>query len=231
MKIPSTLFVALFCLHITQANALPSAIPGHDPAAILQELKDGNRRFATGKTTYRGNESALRESLVATQAPDAIVLGCSDSRVPPELVFDRNIGDIFTVRVAGNILNNENIASVEYAVEHLGSRLIVVMGHESCGAVKAALDYSEAEGAGSPSLNILISDIRTNLGSELAQDLKEKEKENDTKLRGPVKTNVSAVAATLLKRSKIVKDAVQSGRVRIVKAMYELGPGRVDFWE
>jgi carbonic anhydrase len=221
------LLIALFCLPVLFANASQPPSPGQDPSSALQQLKEGNARFVSGRNSHCGKEAAVRESLVEKQAPGAIVLSCSDSRVPPELVFDRNLGDLFAIRVAGNVLNDENVASIEYAIEHLGSRLIVVMGHESCGAVKAALSYSDSEGAESPSLGTLIAEIRTNMGARLTQYSKEK----DAKLREPVKTNVSAVAASLLKRSRIVKEAVDSGRVKIVQAIYGLGTGRVEFWE
>ena len=220
-------FVLLLGLPLLLASASQTSSTGQEPSAALQELKDGNVRYVSGKPTQCGTDTALRESLAEKQAPGAIVLSCSDSRVPPELVFDRKLGELFTIRVAGNVLNDENVASIEYALEHLGSRLIVIMGHESCGAVKAALSYSDAQGAESASLKTLITEIRTNLGAKLTQY----SKAPDTKLREPVKANVSAVEVSLLKRSKIVKDAVQSGRVKIIQAIYGLQTGRVEFWD
>lgn len=150
---------------------------------------------------------------------------CSDSRVPPEKIFDQDLGAVFTIRVAGNILNDENVASIEYAIEHLGSRLIVVMGHESCGAVKAALSTAKGGDAGSPSLNVLVGDIQSNLGGGNYDTTQDKT------LRGAVRQNVNAVAAALPKRSKIIKGAVDSGRVRIERGLYSLSAGKVEFWE
>ena len=105
----------------------------------LARLKEGNERYVTEKQTNPNNSSERRQSLTGHQAPFAIILGCADSRVIPELAFDQGIGDIFTVRVAGNIANTASLGSIEYAVAHLGVNLIVVLGHESCGAVTAAI--------------------------------------------------------------------------------------------
>ncbi|MGZ3699559.1 MAG: carbonic anhydrase, partial [Bdellovibrionota bacterium] len=139
----------------TEISAKPT------PQALLKELQAGNGRFASSHV-------ATRKTLALGQSPGTIVLSCSDSRVPPELVFDQGLGRLFTVRVAGNVLTPETVASIEYAVSHLGSRLLVVLGHESCGAVDAALKTPAGGDAGSPDLNQLIREIQHNL-SEKAQ--------------------------------------------------------------
>lgn len=217
-----------FLLIITLASATNSALgapplpPPLAPNEALQELKVGNQRFVSGQAGACSNVPSTRAQLTKSQTPDAIVLSCSDSRVPPEQVFDQGLGKIFTTRVAGNILDEDTIASIEYAITHLGTRLIVVLGHDSCGAVKAALTTPADKDAGSPSLNHLLSEIRTNLGGMVA---------TEPNLRGPVKKNVSAVASSLSHRSKIVQDAVSSGKVRIVQAVYDLETGKVIFWD
>ena len=218
---PARRLAAIAILFATAAHAdQPQNLT---PPAVQRWLQDGNARFVAGKPHHCRTEEHTRESLASGQAPSAIVMSCSDSRVPPEKVFDQDLGELFTIRVAGNVLDPENIASMEYALKNLGSRLIVIMGHESCGAVKAALEVPKGGDAGSPSLNLLIADIRTNLGPSPATI--------DKTLRGPVKANVDAVANALLKRSPIVKEAVTSGRVKIVRAIYSLASGQVEFWD
>jgi len=117
----------------------PEAFP-KDGAEALQRLKDGNARFAAGKTRHAHESADWRKHLVAGQQPLATVLGCSDSRVPPELVFDQGFGDLFVIRVAGNVVAADVVGSLAYAALHLGTPLIVVMGHAGCGAVTAAVD-------------------------------------------------------------------------------------------
>jgi carbonic anhydrase len=203
-------------------GALPArALTAPAPAAALQDLKQGNERFVSGKLKACLNVAPRRAELTQSQSPEAIVLSCSDSRVPPEQVFDQGLGRVFTVRLAGNVLTDEGIASIEYAVEHLHVPLILVLGHESCGAVKEALNVPEGKDAGSPSLNKLLSEIRANLGDAKA---------DDPKLRGPVKKNVSAVADSLPARSEIVRKALGAGSIKIQRGIYDLGTGRVELW-
>ena len=125
--------------------------------------KQGNKRFLKGNVRKDGIDSATIKKLSEGQKPHAIVLSCSDSRVPPEIIFDQKLGEVFVVRTAGQSLDSMAIASIEYAVAHLGSNLILVMGHESCGAVKAALSTLNGGDAGSPSLNKLVGDLHPRL--------------------------------------------------------------------
>ncbi|MEO5970249.1 MAG: carbonic anhydrase [Bdellovibrionia bacterium] len=208
------------------AVALCGASGGHSSQSALQDLVEGNKRFASGQATHCGIDDQKLASHQASQAPDAIILSCSDSRVPPERIFDQDIGELFTVRVAGNILNEDVVASIEYGVANLGSRLIVIMGHDSCGAIKAAVSGHADEDAGSASLNHLIQEIRDNLGIDPEHDAS-----LDPTLRNVARKNVSAVAADLLSRSKIVREAVQAGKVKIERSIYTLSSGKVDFWE
>ena len=192
------------------------------PEKSLVILKGGNKRYTTARTFQSGISLKDRQKLVAGQKPYAIVLSCSDSRVPPEIVFDQKLGQIFVVRTAGQSLDYAAIASIEYALEHLGSNLIVVMGHESCGAVKAALATLKGGDAGSPWLNKLVADLHPHLKrfSSLSQT------------DGVIVeswANVEGVAKDLLERSEIVNKLVKTGEVKIQNALYHLGSGEVEW--
>ncbi len=130
------------------------------PESAYANLIRGNERFITGNAKGEHRDAERRRELASVQKPFAIVLSCSDSRVPPELIFDQGLGDLFTIRVAGNVLGSAQVASIEYAVEHLGAKLILVMGHESCGAIKAALEPVSKKGSGSTDLDWLVGSIR-----------------------------------------------------------------------
>lgn len=193
-----------------------------NPEKSLELLKGGNKRYTTAHPRHDGFGSKDREKLVSGQKPYAIVLSCSDSRVPPEIVFDQKLGEIFVVRTAGQSLDYAAIASIEYGVSHLGSNLIVVMGHESCGAVKAALATLKGGDAGSPWLNKLVADLHPHLKrfTELSQ--------TDGVLVESW-ANVEGVAHDLLERSEVVRSLVESGDVRIQNALYHLGSGQVEW--
>lgn len=162
------------------------------------------------------------ERLAAGQAPHSIVLSCSDSRVPPEVVFDQKLGEIFVVRTAGQSLDNAVIASIEYGVQHLGSNLILVMGHTSCGAVKAAMETVAGGDTGSPYINALVAEVQPRLGD---------------RSRGPASENLATegwenargVTQKLLEKSKIVRDAAKSGSLRLETALYHLKSGQVEW--
>jgi carbonic anhydrase len=206
-----------------RAPATPTTAEGVGPTAALARLANGNARFVAGTPAHPDADAHTRDALVAGQHPFAVVLSCSDSRVPPEVVFDQGLGDLFVVRVAGNVLEPAVLASIEYAVEHLDARLIVVMGHESCGAVKAALATPAGHGAGSAALDGLLDTVRANVGEVHPAA-------TDTTLREPVRRNVAAVAAQLVRQSPIVRERVERGTVRIVPALYALGSGQVTLW-
>ncbi len=182
---------------------------------IIDRLKAGNERFVQDKLDGKLQDSNRRGQLTGGQSPNTIVLSCADSRVVPELAFDSGLGELFVVRVAGNIANNSSIASMEYAVAHVGSKVIVVMGHESCGAVTAAM----AGGDNGHNLNHLLSHITPALAACGA----------DAPLAEVVKKNAELTAGELLSRSSIIRNAVEAGDVRIVPAYYHLDSGKVDF--
>ncbi len=182
---------------------------------IIERLKAGNQRFVEDRLEGKLQDSARRKELVGDQKPHTIVLSCADSRVIPELAFDTGIGELFVVRVAGNVANSSSLASIEYAVAHCDSSVIVVMGHQSCGAVGAAV----AGGDNGFSINHLLSHLTPAMvacGPDAAV--------NDI-----VKKNAELTAVELTKRSKLIYDAVKDGKVRIVAAYYSLETGEVTF--
>jgi len=181
----------------------------------LKRLKEGNARFVEDHLDGKLQDSSRRDSLIGGQTPYAIILGCADSRVVPELAFDTGLGELFTVRVAGNVANSSSIASIEYAVAHVGTKLIVVLGHQSCGAVTAAV----AGGDNGYNLNHLLGHITPAMVAS-----KENAPVNDI-----VKKNAELTAIELMNRSSIIKNAVDSGEVKVIAAYYNLDSGKVDF--
>jgi len=175
-------------------------------AAALKILKEGNKRFAADKLKHELQNSDRRDKLTEGQAPFAIVLSCADSRVVPELAFDTGLGEIFVIRVAGNIANTSTIASIEYAVAHLDVNLIVVLGHESCGAVSAAV----GGGDNGHNLNHLLAHITPALGSKSVNSV--------------VKKNAKLQAKDLASRSEIIGG---TKGLKILPAYYELSSGKV----
>lgn len=180
----------------------------------LQRLQEGNARFVEDKLDGKLNDSSRRLDLTGGQEPYAIVLSCADSRVVPELAFDTGLGEIFVIRVAGNVANTESIASIEYAVAHLGTKLIMVLGHQSCGAVTAAI----GGGNNGYNLNILLSQIAPAIAAA----------GEGAEINNVVKKNAEMVGEELKTRSSIIADAVANGGLKIVPAYYNLDSGKVD---
>lgn len=185
-------------------------------------LKNGNKRFLKGQLRKDGQNKKDITRLSKGQKPHSIVLSCSDSRVPPELTFDQKLGEIFVVRTAGQALDSATIGSIEYAVEHLGSNLIVVMGHTSCGAVKAAHMTLDGTDAGSPHINNLLHDIHPRLQSMAG-------KEPSAEYMKESWANVKGVAKDLYNRSAIIRNAMQTGELKVAEALYDLESGVVTF--
>lgn len=180
----------------------------------LDRLKEGNERFVKDKLDGSLQDSHRREELTSGQEPFAIILSCADSRVVPEFAFDTGLGEIFVIRVAGNIANQSTIASIEYAVANLGVNLIVVVGHESCGAVTAALSGGDA----GKNLNHLLEHIKPAL-----------EASNDMTLNTVIKKNAELTAKNLIESSAIIQNSSGERDIKIISAYYNLGSGRVDF--
>ena len=196
----------------------------------LQRLREGNRRFVEDAPS----ESSLRDSvrrgqLLEGQKPFAIILGCSDSRVPAEIVFDQGIGDLFVIRVAGNIVAPSQIGSVEYAVEMFGARLVVVLGHSSCGAIEATIDQLQRPQANrSRNLSSIVDRIRpsveTLLETGLAQD-------RAALVRFAVRSNIRASVDHLRHGSEVLENLIQKDHLVVVGAEYSLETGRVEFFD
>jgi carbonic anhydrase len=195
----------------------------------LAQLQEGNRRFLSDLATSTADSShARRMSLVPGQEPLAIVLGCSDSRVPAELVFDQGLGDLFVIRVAGNIVAPSQIGSVEFAAERFGTRLVVVMGHSQCGAVTATVD----ELLGGPShsssnLRSIVDLVRPAIEPLLARAGGDRE----SLLRDGVRANVRAAVDHLRHGSELVERLVREEGLLVVGAEYSLETGAVEFFE
>lgn len=196
------------------------------PVSALSNLTRGNERFVSGVTNGEHRDGARRRALASGQNPSTIILSCSDSRVPPELIFDQGLGDLFTIRVAGNVLGSAQVASIEYAIEHLGAKLVVVLGHESCGAVKAALASKPKVSSGSTDLDWLVGEIKPNLRGRAVASIGD----NDLNIRQPVMANVDAVTEQLTVRSHIISHAMGEGKLKVVRGIYSLESGKVDFW-
>ncbi|MGB6985424.1 MAG: carbonic anhydrase [Candidatus Aquilonibacter sp.] len=181
--------------------------------AALARLLEGNRRYVDGHPRA-ATASAHRVELADAQRPFAVVLGCSDSRVPVETIFDQGPGDLFVIRLAGNIVTAEGLGSIEYAIELLESSLVIVLGHTGCGAVQAAL--SVAQTGNSPPGHIAL------LAEAIAPVARE---------ANPVEANVRASARAVVRRSSIVRAAMARGSVRVAAAIYDLHSGLVTLLE
>ena len=191
------------------------------PAAeALKRLRAGNRRFATGDTTNSATiDPASRAELVGGQSPFAIILACSDSRVPVELVFDEGPGELFIIRVAGNVATPTQIGSIEYAVTQLGAQLVVVLGHSSCGAVAAALEsIARQEPLPSANLEAIVEEIRPAL-----------EGLDDAGLDAAVLANVRRSIDRLIDGSPILGQLIENRNLTVTGATYALETGEVTF--
>jgi carbonic anhydrase len=209
------------------ASAADPDVPDN-PGAALAELSAGNARFVAGKrirTLDTGHDAAMRAALVKGQAPFAVVITCSDSRVPDALLFDQEAGRLFTIREAGNAPDLQGIASAEYAAEHLGSKLIVVMGHTSCGAVKAV---REANGQPLPGNLWALQAGMAGLLESTPQDPNEDAKAHTARLE---EANARRQAQAMVDRSTLLKDLAAAEKLWIVPALYNLASGKVHFFK
>ena len=196
----------------------------------LAQLRDGNKRFVEGKGGSHLNLNESRRSeLVAGQTPFAIILGCSDSRVPAELVFDQGLGDLFVIRIAGNIVAPSQVGSVEFAAAQFGTPLVVVLGHSRCGAIAATIE-DVLRPAKSPSRNIhsIVERIRPSVVPLVATELRH---DHDALMCQAVRANVRASANHLRHGSQVLEQMIQDGQLLIVGAEYSLETGVVDFFD
>jgi len=229
------------------ADSTHSDQPIVSPADAISKLKEGNARFTAGNMqhphesnderkymaansyenagmTFLGMSAAeaekRRTELAKTQHPFAAIVSCSDSRVPPEIVFDQGLGDLFVVRVAGNVINDEGLGSIEYSVDHLGARLILVLGHQRCGAVQAAKETIAAKGKAPGHIESLVTAIKPAVEATVKDDLET-----------TVKANVKNVVQALRSSTPILKAKVDSGEIQVIGGYYSLDTGAVTFLE
>ena len=195
----------------------------------LTRLREGNHRFVTGQSSTAALSRSAREALVAGQEPFAIILGCSDSRVPAELVFDQSFGDLFVIRVAGNIVAPSQVGSVEFAASRFGTRLVVVMGHSQCGAITATLEELQGRATSqSRNLRSIVERVRPSVETLLngRRDI-----DPDALIRGAVRANVRASVNHLRHGSELLERLIPEIGLLVVGAEYSLETGVVDFFE
>jgi len=211
-----TIRAALVTLVVASAIAFAAdpTTPSVGPDEALSRLKAGNERFAQSKVSSGKPVAARRAETAKDQHPFAIIVGCADSRVAPEIIFDQTIGDLFVIRTAGNLVDDYALGSIEYAVDHLGTRLIVVLGHERCGAVTAALAGGSAPGH----INSLVRDIQPAVTAA-------KGREGDA-LTNAIHENDAEVAKKIRSQAQLGELAAQ---VRVVEGYYDLDTGKVEW--
>ena len=195
----------------------------------LERLREGNRRFASDMGRAELPSPSRRAELTKSQEPFAIVLGCSDSRVPAEIVFDQGLGDLFVIRVAGNIVAPSQVGSVEFAASRFGTRLVVVLGHSQCGAIQATLEELQQPAVNqSRNLRSIVDRVRPAveglLKTELRHDL-------ESLRRHAVRANVSVAANHLRHGSEILEQLIRNDGLWVVGAEYSLDTGVVDFFD
>src|SRR6266850_5933210 len=198
--------------------------------SALERLRAGNRRFVSGDRSSDALTSQTRRSEVAIgQAPSAIVLGCSDSRVPAEIVFDQGVGDLFVIRVAGNIVASSQVGSVEFAAERFGTPLVVVLGHSQCGAILATLEQlTRPREDQSRNLRSIVDRVRPSVEPLLATELKH---DAAALVRQAVRANVRASANHLRHGSELLEQLIQRNGLLVVGAEYALETGVVEFFD
>ena len=191
------------------------------PAQVIEELKKGNERFRTGKMIAR-DYLAEQKASAKGQYPAAVILGCLDSRVPAEIVFDTGIGDAFIGRVAGNVVNDDILGSMEFGCAASGAKVVLVLGHTACGAVKGAIDDVVLG-----NLTALLARIKPAVKSTEFDG--EKTSKNAAYVDAVARTNVTLTVAEIRRRSPILEDLEKKGSIQIVGGMYDLANGRVEF--
>jgi carbonic anhydrase len=205
-------------------------VPIVSALAALDRLRDGNRRFISNYRSSNGGSSQDRRRAVAdAQEPFAIVLGCSDSRVPAEIVFDQGLGDLFVIRVAGNIVAPSQVGSVEFAAERYGTRLVVVLGHSNCGAILATIEeLGRPSGDQSRNLRSIVDRVRPSVETLMATDLRNRP---EALVREAVRANIRMSAHHLRHGSEILEQLIQTKGLLVVGAEYSLETGLVEFFD
>jgi carbonic anhydrase len=195
----------------------------------LARLREGNQRFVAGEHAISEVSSpSRRDSLVSGQAPFAIILGCSDSRVPAEIVFHQGLGDLFVIRVAGNVVAASQVGSVEFAAERYGTRLVVVLGHTQCGAIQATVEsFQQPDGAHSHNLRSIVDRVRPSVEPLMHTELVHRP---DELMHQAVRANILASANQLRHGSQLLEQLIERDGLLVVGAEYSLETGHVDFF-
>ena len=196
----------------------------------LQHLREGNLRFVSDvRGTDTHTSRARRQELASSQEPFAIILGCSDSRVPAEIVFDQGLGDLFVIRVAGNIVASSQVGSVEFAAARFGTQLVVVLGHSQCGAIGATLEQLQQPTENqSRNLRSIVDRVRPSVEALLATELRH---DPEALVRHAVRANIRVSANHLRHGSEVLEQLIQKNGLRVVGAEYSLETGLVDFFD
>lgn len=181
----------------------------------LKELTEGNKRYASSKQSHPNQSTERRNEVAKGQKPFAVIVGCSDSRIPPEIIFDQGLGDLFVIRVAGNIVDDVALGSIEYAVSHLGSQLVVVLGHSKCGAVTATVQGGEAHGH-------IGSIVRA-----IAPAVERAKAETGDLTDNSIRANALLVADQIKSSKPILSEMIQNGKIEVVSAYYDIDSGKV----
>jgi carbonic anhydrase len=218
MHVTRLLLISSMMLGLAQAGLAADVTP----ATALDRLKAGNARFVAAPGAAPPIDEAARQAQVNGQSPFAIVLSCADSRVPPEIIFNAGLGELFVIRTAGQVGDKAVYGSLEYSAEHLRVPLLVVMGHEACGAVKVTIDTKPGSASQGPNIDALIAAIRPAFS-------RMDDPADASHLREAVLANVEQVINDLLNRSAVVTHLVSAGKLQIVGAYYEFATGRVRF--
>jgi|SRR5579872_2340527 len=205
------------CGGVTRAQHAAPASDTPTPDAVLADLKAGNDHHATKHYAHPHETAERQRELTAAQHPHATVLACADSRVPPEIVFDQGLGDLFVVRVAGNIAADDELASIEYAAAHLSVPVVVVLGHEKCGAVTAAVEGGEAPGHLPALMKLLAPAVAKSNGMP------------GDRVSNAVRLNVQMVVDQLRGSRPVLSELVAQNKMRVVGGVYSLDTGRVDW--
>jgi len=193
------------------------------PEAVLKEFKNGNQRFNSGKLTQRDHSDKIRKAVTGGQFPKAMVLSCVDSRVPVEDVFDQGLGDVFVGRVAGNFVNTDLLGSMEFACKVSGAKLIIVMGHQHCGAIKGAIDDVHLG-----NITSMLRNIKPAI--KMSQNFEgEKSSKNDVYVKIVNKNNIRNTISQIRAKSEILKEMENKGEIKIVGVYYSLLTGQLEF--
>lgn len=217
MKKSRIVLFLVLAISAFKLSCFANEAPGISAADAINKLQEGNKRFVNARMKHPDESKKRRSELEKGQHPFVAVLSCSDSRVPPEIIFDQGLGDIFEIRNAGNVVDEHVIGSIEYAIVHAGVKLVVVMGHEDCGAVKATIGHSK-ESCYIESLTKMIDPavkISKGTGSDLVTDA--------------AKNNAKLAVNNIIKSDSIISDYVNTHGVKIVPAIYHIHTGVVEF--